>query len=133
MKPWRFLTIFWFFMGCILSGLLVSEARGERKYTSPRMRISVIVEGQYEAGTGAGGFTASYSGKRIGIDFSWTPLKVYSGKKEIKSNISPCLRERLKKGKRIEVVGRWTNVITTDGCKLFEADIIYFPPAGQQN
>jgi hypothetical protein len=129
MKLKRLLLISCFSIGFLLMAIIFqNEAQAERKYTSQRLKISVVVLGGYDSGPGSGGFEAFHAGKQISIDFNWTPLKVYSGKKEIKSDIDIFLRGNLTKGKRIEVVGRWTNVITTTGCKIFEVDGIYFLP-----
>jgi hypothetical protein len=129
MNSGRFLLISCFSLGFLLMAIIFqNEAQAERKYTSQHLKISVVVLGEYDSGPGSGGFEAFHAGKQISIDFNWTPLKVYSGKKKIKSNIDTFLRGNLTKGKRIEVMGRWTNVITTTGCKVFEVDKINFVP-----
>lgn len=106
-------------------GIFRSELQAENKSPSQRVRISVIYHGEYESAWAAGGFEAFYSGKQLSIGFEWQTLKVYSGNKEIKGDrtyLDTYLRERLTKGKRIDLGGKWHQ-------KNFEADKIYLPPA----
>lgn len=120
MKPWRFLMISCFFMGCLL---IISKWEAHAEATSQSVRISVIYQGEYESAWAAGSFEAFSAGKKIPIYFEWQTFKVFSGNKEIKKDrgyLDTYLRERLTKGKRIDLVGKWHQ-------KSFAADKIYLP------
>ena len=98
-------------------------AEAESKYPSQPVRISAIYQGEYESAWAAGSFEAFCSGKQIPIVFEWQTLKVYSENKEIKSDrtyLDTFLRERLAKGKKIDLVGNWYKNTNT-----FKAGNIY--------
>jgi hypothetical protein len=98
-----------------------------RQVDSKIQRISIIFEGEYESAWAAGGFEASFSGKKIYVGFEWPKLKVYSGNKEIKRDkfyLDEYLRKRLIKGKKIEIAGKFEQVKND---LIFAAYKIYLP------
>lgn len=137
MKPWKFLLILCFSFWFLLMGIMLgSKTQAEQKYISKPVRISVVTLGEYDAGVSNGSFEAIFEEKKIPIDFAWKTLKVYSGNREINKNRHPInqmdtyLRERIIKGKKIDLAGQWRSGVTIKGNKIvtFEANKIFFPP-----
>jgi hypothetical protein len=120
MNYWKFLMVSCFLVGSLLT---IFKWEGYAETTSRPVRISVTYQGNYESAWAAGSFDAFSSGKMISISFEWQTFKVYSGNKEIKKDrayLDTYLRERLTKGQRINLSGKWHQ-------KYFEADKIYLP------
>lgn len=121
MKSWRFLVIFMVFFGCLLLGLLI---QGEAQ--SQRARISVTFLGQYRSTSDGGRFEVVSSGQKICVTFNHRTLSIFSANKLIKgyrAYADTYLRERLVKGKKIDLEGNWYN--WDKKTNIFRADDIY--------